>query len=207
VRDRRRARAEPGARPRYNRVFAAFGVWVEVRVLLSVRKLEMDKLRFDVSYPPERLDLSSTEFRQKGELRVSGEAELAAGGEEIRVRGRIGGVLERECDRCLEVTPLPIDGGFELYYRRAAPDNAAEREIDESETEVGYYEGEGVDLADVVTEQVLLWLPMQWICRPDCQGLCPVCGRDRNRAACDCRPGAADDRWAALRGFRPSPPH
>ena len=65
--------------------------------------------------------------------------------------------------------------------------------------EAGFYEGDGLDLADVLREQIMLELPMQRVCHEDCLGICPVCGQNRNRAACDCHERRPDDRWARLR--------
>jgi uncharacterized protein len=67
---------------------------------------------------------------------------------------------------------------------------------------VSYYEGDGLDLADVVREQVLLALPMQKLCRPDCQGICPVCGVNRNETTCQCKLQQVDERWAALKNLK-----
>ena len=171
---------------------------------LSVSQLEREKVRFDITYPPERIDLSGTKFRQVTGLRVTGIAELAGGSEEIRVHGHITGELEGECDRCLEVALLAVDSDFDLYYRPAATASVApEMEIDEGESEIGYYEGDGVEIADVAREQVLLWLPMQWVCQADCKGICPICGQNRNRAPCNCQQQAVDDRWSVLRHYHP----
>ena len=66
-----------------------------------------------------------------------------------------------------------------------------------------------LDLAPMVREEVLLAVPDAPLCRPDCAGLCPTCGADRNAAPCDCDTAVRDDRWAALDraaagGSRPS---
>jgi uncharacterized protein len=112
--------------------------------------------------------------------------------------------METECDRCLEPARFPIDTSFDLYYRPAAPLHAGhhaseEVAIDEGEAEIAFYQGAGLDLREVLREQVLLALPMQKICREDCHGICPVCGQNRNLVSCDCHQEAGDDRWAALK--------
>jgi uncharacterized protein len=63
------------------------------------------------------------------------------------------------------------------------------------------YEGDVVDLLPMVHDAVLLELPLAPLCRPDCRGLCPTCGIDRNEGTCDCRP-EADARWATLDALR-----
>jgi uncharacterized protein len=71
--------------------------------------------------------------------------------------------------------------------------------IEAEDSTIDFYEGEGLLLEDVLREQVLLALPMQRICRQDCKGICPICGQNRNRGDCGCKPVIVDDRWAALR--------
>jgi len=66
---------------------------------------------------------------------------------------------------------------------------------------VGFYDGPGLELNDILQEQVLLALPLQRVCREDCQGICPICGQNRNETECDCRTQIRDERWSALRNL------
>jgi uncharacterized protein len=93
-----------------------------------------------------------------------------------------------------------LDARFDLFYRPIS-DIAVEEEveIDDGEAEIGFYEGGGLELEDILLEQVVLALPMQRVCSDACKGICPVCGRNRNETLCDCRVESADDRWGALR--------
>ena len=73
--------------------------------------------------------------------------------------------------------------------------------IDEGEAEMGFYEVPGLLLEDILREQLLLQLPMQHICSETCKGICPVCGLNRNEAACTCaalQSNGSDERWKAL---------
>jgi uncharacterized protein len=169
-------------------------------VLLSVREMETRKVTFNVTYQPGKIEFFDNKFRIATELNVTGTAELVGGIQEIRVRGHITGGLVGECDRCLEDALFPIDNDFDLTYVPAETDYGdAETDIPDEESEVGFYEGAGLELTDVLREQILLWLPMQWVCREDCKGICPVCGQNRNVVACSCQTRPVDDRWAALR--------
>jgi uncharacterized protein len=104
------------------------------------------------------------------------------------------------CDRCLATARFPLEAGFDLYYRPVSV-IAKEEEvgIDEGETEIGFYAGGGMELEDILREQVLLALPMQRVCSEGCKGICPACGRNRNEGACDCKVDNQSDRWKALR--------
>jgi DUF177 domain-containing protein len=64
------------------------------------------------------------------------------------------------------------------------------------------FDGEQLDLGPMVRELVLMELPPAPLCRPDCAGICPVCGADRNVAPCDCEPDPVDPRWAGLEELR-----
>ncbi|MGH9665987.1 MAG: YceD family protein, partial [Bryobacteraceae bacterium] len=106
---------------------------------------------------------------------------------EIRVTGHLNVRIEAECDRCLETARFPLDDSFDLYYRPAGSvDGRAETGIDEAESEIGFYEGGGLELNDVLREEILLQLPMQRVCNESCKGICPVCGQNRNLVECDC---------------------
>ena len=106
---------------------------------------------------------------------------------DIRVRGDYSGRFETPCARCVEPVEHPLEASFDLLYRPIGVDaNGAEHAISTSETEIGYYNGDGLVLEDVLREQVLLSLPEKTLCRADCKGLCPGCGRNLNTEPCSC---------------------
>jgi uncharacterized protein len=169
-------------------------------MFLSVREMELRKLPFETSYPPGEIEFFDKQLRQVDPLEVSGEAELLGATGEIRVRGRMKVRMEADCDRCLGPARFPVDSVFDLYYRpEGAGIRSEEAELEAGETEIGYYTGDGLELKDLLREQVLLALPMQRLCREECKGICPVCGKDRNDGDCGCVVRPVDDRWAALK--------
>ena len=172
-------------------------------MLFRVRDLEIRAARFDVEVPPGEIDFLDEGLHQDGPLKTGGKVELVTGAlGEIRVTGHLSVVLDVACDRCLEAAKIPVDSDFTLYYRPVAEGYGDEKGIDSGEAEMGFYEGEGVELNDVLREQVLLALPMQRVCREDCKGICPACGRNRNQKECECQAQATDDRWAALKQLK-----
>ena len=176
-------------------------------MLLRVQELRRRKLPFDTTFRPGSVDLTGTKYQLAAPLRVAGIAELIGAADEIKVAARITGTLVGECDRCLDRVQFDYDQDFELSYRPALTGGAvSEVEVDDSEIEIGFYDGEGLQLGDVVGEQLLLWLPMQCVCDEGCKGICPSCGANRNKTSCDCHQKPADERWAALRNFRAPAP-
>jgi uncharacterized protein len=172
-------------------------------MFLSVKELELRKIRFDEVIEAGRIDFSGAELEQAGPLAVKGTAELVAWSEgDVRIQGRYTVEMSAQCDRCLGRAQFALDEGFDLFYRpMSVIARDEEVEIDESETEIGFYQNDGIELDEILREQVLLGLPMQRVCRENCLGICPACGKNRNEGPCGCKTDAANDRWGALRNL------
>ena len=177
-------------------------------MLITPLQLENEPLRIAESFAPGTIDFIDG-ITQSGQLSVDGQADLIVehrGGNElisdIRVRARYSGEFAMECARCVEPVRIPLSGDFDLIFRPEDADaDASERAITVDETEIGYYEKNGLLLEDVVREQVLLTLPGRVLCQPDCKGLCPHCGQNLNTGVCACEETPTDPRWNALAGL------
>jgi len=174
-----------------------------------VSELEREPVEFDLELAPGGVDCGEL-ARQNGFLAASGRAEVIhehRGPREIvadiRLRGRFAGNFEVPCARCVEPVHIPLAADYDLIFRPAGADSdAPERSITAPETEIGYYQEDSLLLEDVLREQVLLALPVRTLCKPDCKGLCPRCGANRNNQTCQCEEVPADPRWEALAGLR-----
>ncbi len=173
-------------------------------MLLSIQKLEIKKIRFDETLEPGRLDWSESGLEQISPLHAEGEAELLENTEgEVRVKGRLRVTMAADCDRCLGLAKFALDHPFDLFYLpNSAVSGADEVAIDEGAAEIGFYRGAGIELDELLQEQVLLSLPMHRLCSEECRGLCPVCGKNRNESECKCVEVPADDRWNSLKQFQ-----
>jgi uncharacterized protein len=166
-------------------------------MFLDVKELALHKVRIRKSYAPGAIDFHSTEFKQAEPLEVRATAELIEG--QIRVSGAFHTRLELVCARCLEQVGEEVSREFDLYYRPASEKPGKEEmQLKDGDTEVSFFEGEGLFLADVLAEQVLLAIPMKVICRSDCRGLCPQCGANLNGESCRCEARGSDPRLAPL---------
>ena len=173
-------------------------------MFFSIKELEVKKIAFDQTFAPGEITFTDPALKQATALHAEGVAELLAHTEgEVRIRGRVTTEIVAECDRCLGETQIPIDAAIDLFYRPASELNTGgeeEVEIDEGEAEIAFYEGKGIELEQVIAEQILLLLPMQLVCKKDCKGICADCGASRNETDCKCQTAApASDRWNALK--------
>jgi uncharacterized protein len=107
---------------------------------------------------------------------VQVEAEYRFDGQGVTVTGTFEGATPVECARCLEPLLHPVSVRFTEYYSR------------QPEEGTYLFSGEEIDLTQMLGDNVVLSLPMRFLCRQDCKGLCPVCGQDLNKGACGCKP-------------------
>ena len=182
-------------------------------MFLSLHELELRKIDFAETYAPGAIELIE-DVEQKSPLTAKGHAELLEehhGGKQvvkdIRVIGEFATTVELKCARCLEAVPLELKARFDLLYRpmktqAQAMAGSDEIAISEAETEIGFYQGDGLELEDVLKEQVLLSVPSKALCREDCKGLCPQCGQNQNTGSCACAVQRTDPRWDALAGLK-----
>lgn len=166
-------------------------------MFLDVKELAVRKQQFRKSYAPGSVDFRSAEIKQGGPLEVTGTAELLEG--QIRITGEIETKIELMCARCLDAVVEDVSRTFDLFYRPPPKDaKPKEDRLNDDDTDIGFFEGNGLFLADVVREQVLLALPVKAICQSDCRGLCANCGANLNHEECRCETHGADPRLAPL---------
>ena len=180
-------------------------------MFFGLHELELRKIEFAESYAPGAIELGP-DVEQKSPLEAKGTAELLEehhGGKQvvkdIRVVGEFAAQVEMKCARCLEAVPLALNSKFDLLYRplkTQAQGGSDEVAISEADTEIGFYQGEGLALEDLLKEQVLLAVPAKALCREDCKGLCPQCGQNLNTGSCGCAEKRTDPRWEALADLR-----
>lgn len=120
-------------------------------------------------------------FRMAGPVDVT--VTIVNTGRFIHAEGRISARLTSECVRCLAPVDLRLDLPFAQDYASAGQAIPA----GESENDFLTFADDILDLDPAVSETVLLNLPMKPLCREDCPGLCPSCGRDLKLGNCSCR--------------------
>jgi uncharacterized protein len=178
-------------------------------MLIEIRELQVHPIDFDEHLASGVIDFGP-DFRQESELASAGRAQLVQEHHgkhhvinDIRIVGEFATRVEMACARCLQPIHQDVAKKFELLYRPQGSDAGKEAlSVTTAEAEVGYYQGEGLLLEDVLREQVLLALPLKAICREDCKGLCPHCGRNLNQEQCNCAESLDDPRWSALKNIR-----
>ncbi|WP_341253151.1 DUF177 domain-containing protein [Euzebya pacifica] len=139
---------------------------------------------------PEGFEVPLTAFGD--EVRVDGVLESLVDG--VLLRGTVEIDVDQQCAMCLESIdrhPSTADVA-ELFSDPATAE-------DPEDVEVGYtIRGGVIDIDTLIRDALAADIDTAPHCRPDCKGLCPTCGINRNEATCDCHDTVVDDRWSAL---------
>jgi uncharacterized metal-binding protein YceD (DUF177 family) len=98
---------------------------------------------------PETLSVSLTVNKQDAMVLVSGEAQLT---------------LAADCDRCLSAVRLSLSGPVDLRYAPVDPHDDTDRDLNADDLEEGWFDGRLLDMTDVVSEQLTLWMPDRILC-------------------------------------------
>jgi uncharacterized protein len=140
-------------------------------------------------------------FRIIGPIRVH--LRLSKSGRMIHVKSRVETGVELLCARCLEPFFRGLNSEFSTVLKpRPNFPLAEEYELNREDLESDFYEGEEVNLTSFVQDQVLLTLPQKAVCREECRGLCPRCGKNLNREVCQCPTALMDPRFQALKNLK-----
>jgi DUF177 domain-containing protein len=126
-------------------------------------------------------------------VQVRLEISKLSGGSAFRLRFSFH--IEGPCTRCLE------DAGLDTYVDAR---EVAQEGTDDEELLSPYVEDERLDLASWAHDAAVLALPTRLLCRPDCAGLCPVCGKSLNDAdpSAHAHESEPDPRWAKLKELK-----
>jgi len=175
--------------------------------VLHLNEIPHEGLNLSCDVHADDLALGPEDVRIPGGLAMAVRAMKA--GTAVHVTGTLSGTVRRQCVRCLkeydDALRLPIVGE---YHRdtdlkdRPAGRESPEGSGEDADDDTYVYEGEEIELGEMLREQVLLASPMQPLCDDDCLGLCPVCGQDLNVRRCGCREEQIQSPFAVLKKLR-----
>lgn len=170
--------------------------------IVDTADLGSERLELEGVFPAGTLGVGLG-VEQVGDVGWSGYLERQTG--RIRFAGRLDGTLELACGRCLDPSRVDVAGEFDLFFEQR--DNLeyeenAEIELEEPDMRTAFMTGTELNVGEVLTEQLLLAVPMKPLCRDDCRGLCAQCGQNLNIAACECSVPAVNPAFGVLQALK-----
>jgi len=123
-------------------------------------------------------------------VRVTGQLSDAGAGS-YYWRGKLQTAIEAACRRCLAPASLRVDAPVEILFTE-------DEQADDPSVYVIPARSKTLDLSEAVREELILAVPDYVLCRENCAGLCPHCGKDLNEGPHQCQEAPADSRWGPL---------
>jgi uncharacterized protein len=123
-------------------------------------------------------------------------------GQTVAVSGDFEATVRHACGRCLEPLVTQIAPAVDLLLVPQPSGRQGEIELGRDDLETDFYQGDVLDVGGLLRSETDLTLPMKPLCRPDCRGLCPVCGGNRNVTECRCETRGPDPRLAPLEALK-----
>ncbi len=127
---------------------------------------------------------------------------LTNAGDGILATGIVRADVTGECDRCLETAAFEVSGEIEEYYLFEEPEDPEEYEDGFELVSLDRV----IDLGEAISDAVVMDTPFVVLCRPDCEGLCPMCGANLNDGDCGCaeqaRADSDENPFAALKALK-----
>ena len=137
---------------------------------------------------------------------VTGDVRLVRTHQGIWVHADLVVEVSQDCSRCLADFDRTLELELDEEYFPEVDVRTGRRILPPEDWEGLYISSDHVlDLAEATRQSALATLPMKPLCKPDCVGICDLCGIDLNLGACDCYADDIDPRWAALRSLITEP--
>ncbi len=171
--------------------FCSYNVTVDTMIKINVAEIKKSLVgseSFQYTLSGKDLDITLEDADLSGPIQVEGS--IANGGDVLLLTATEQFTYHGTCARCLKPVQLELTAQVdERYY----PEGTEGLEEDDFT-----YKFDVVDVTDALRESLLLAIPARVLCKPDCKGICPVCGVDRNVTECHCNDHVIDPRWQKL---------
>lgn len=123
------------------------------------------------------------------DLDISGE--VLNNGAILEVKGQILGEARLVCGRCLEPYLARVEIPFQEDFKEGLPES-------DQEADMSWYQDDSIDIAETVRESLIFAEPFKNVCREECRGLCPICGKNLNMESCTCTTETINPKFAVL---------
>ena len=104
-------------------------------------------------------------------------------GDAFLITGTAEATAQTSCSRCLEDVNIDLKANIDAYYLIDPPETEEENEINEFEI---LPDDHKIPLGDIIKATLIVDAPSKPLCKEDCKGLCPKCGKNLNNESCSC---------------------
>ncbi len=156
---------------------------------VRIQDIPREGLQLETEWKAETLDDMLEEKTRIGHIcsPLHLEVSFSPTGDKVILEGACAVEMQLTCVRCLDDFKWPLQNRFRyLLWPQLKASVSKEKELQQDDLEVFYFEGEYIDLRPLVREQIYLNLPQYPHCKEDCLGMCSRCGENLNTTPCAC---------------------
>ena len=146
-------------------------------------------LPFELLLSPLQLELAELAPWVRGEITAKGLVTNTGNG--LQIKGRLSIPATFNCNACLVAVEKILECSFAETFHEGAG-------TEEAEADWLFFQGDEIDIGEMLREHIVLSEPLKPVCREDCRGLCPRCGINLNQDSCTCERKSVDPRLAGL---------
>ena len=172
-------------------------------MVFDIEEIGDEGLSFSLLLNKNQLEIDQAGLSVKVDIAVSGT--LTRVGEDVYLKGKVMTDVVASCSRCLDTLSCPIDSDLKSHFVSSDSQciSAGEVELHASDVDIEVYENQQIDLTQSVRDGILLAVPVICLCKEDCKGICPQCGKNLNQGLCKCsNKSFVDPRMAVLKIFK-----
>lgn len=163
----------------------------EIEDILVV-KGEMDTERF----------LEAGDSELKAATPVSYELTVRKFDDSVTIEGPVTLDAVLECSRCLDEFTVPLSLNMAVKLApKSKLSHSPEMELHSDDLDIYYYEGDEIDLDPFIYDEIMLNIPVRPLCREECKGICPRCGKNMNSDPCNCHEAPSSLLGEKLKSF------
>jgi uncharacterized protein len=168
---------------------------------IELENLDRGGGAFSREYGPADLTFDDQELSLVEPVSVAGR--IRRRNDEVELQGKLVTRVAVACGRCLKSVEFPIAVEFaERFTSAVAWKDEEQHELQQEDLNLAVFDGEAIELDDLVKEEILLAMPGHVLCDEKCKGLCPTCGLDLNLKTCNCVTDRTDSRWDKLKDLQ-----
>jgi uncharacterized protein len=164
---------------------------------VGLAELEQGPVETAARIAPDDPLFEGLDFTLAQPVEVAGQVSTAGPGS-YYWHGELKTAVDAACRRCLTGVTLPVNARVGILFTE-------DQQADDPSVYIIPPRARTLDIAPAVREELILAVPAFALCREDCRGLCPRCGKELNSGPCNCAPEAPDPRWAGLSGLKQRP--
>jgi uncharacterized protein len=166
--------------------------------VLNIKDLPEDVSRQEFVSTPEELALDYEGIEVIGDVYAFGD--VTKSNDQVIFRGEFSAPVKITCSRCAEEFERKLNSEL-VFVLTMVPENELQ-DLEEETLEDFYFIPEGTqvfDFSEHIREQLIVALEMKPLCREECRGICPDCGKNLNIEECICSEEKIDERWLPLK--------